>query len=76
MCRVHAEEAATVGADVLDRFQARHRTRHEMLRGTFQGRDDLFAQQRLRHALPYVDQGKHEADRQQHTVDHAGEIHQ
>ncbi|KAG9553420.1 hypothetical protein KCV01_g22697, partial [Aureobasidium melanogenum] len=72
---VHAEEAAAVGADVLDRLQARHRAGDDVLHGTFQrGRIDA-AGEGLRHALPYVDQRKQQADRQQHAPGHAGEIH-
>jgi hypothetical protein len=49
---VHAEEAAAVGAEVLDRLEARHRAHQDVLLHAFQRGRHGFAGKRLRHALP------------------------
>ena len=61
MGRVDAVEAPTMGADMLS---------HAFQRGS-----DRVAAKRLRHALPYVDEGEKQAHGKQYSIDDTGEIH-
>jgi len=72
--RVGVEEAAAVGAQHLDCLLRGDRAEREGLLGAFQrGRIDI-GTQRLRHALPDVDQGDDDRHRQQHVESDADQI--
>ena len=74
MRRIGVEEAAAIGAELLDDFLARHRPDGDRLLRPFErGRIDR-ASKRLRNAESEQDKGADERDRQQDVERHAGHI--
>ncbi|MCY1244812.1 hypothetical protein D9M72_579100 [compost metagenome] len=71
---VDVEEAATIGAELLDRLLARDRAERDRLLGAFERRCGEVRVEGLRQAGP--DHGKRhdDGDRQQHVEGRTGEI--
>ena len=71
---IGVEEAAAIGAEHLDGDLRGHRTDRDRLLRTFErGGVDIGAE-RLRHAEPDIDEGQHDAERQQDVERAAGHI--
>ena len=71
---VGAEEAAAVGAQVLDDFKRRHRPHPQNLIRAFQGLHHDILREILRHTLPYQQQPAHQGEGQQHAGGDANQI--
>ncbi len=76
MGRVHIEEAAAIGAELLDRHLARHRTKGDGLARALQRRRVEGGGERLRHAGQGEKEGKQQRAGQQDVEGRAGEIDQ
>ncbi|MCY1354583.1 hypothetical protein D9M69_409660 [compost metagenome] len=74
MRRVHAEEAATVGAQLLDGDLAGRRAERDALLGALQGHRVGVVQESLRNALPDEEQRQQQAQRQQAVEGAAGQV--
>ena len=66
MRRVGIEEAAAIGAQLLDDLLRGDRSLRDDLLGAFQRLDVSVGAEVLRHALPYQHQREHDADGKQH----------
>ena len=68
------EEAAAIGAELLDRDLARDRAERDRLLGAFERRDGCAGVERLRHAHGHLDQRGNHGERQQHVENRARHI--
>ncbi|MNT04973.1 hypothetical protein D3C72_1395750 [compost metagenome] len=75
MRSIRVEETAAVGAQVLDALQAGHRPRQQLLARAFERACPGLGVQRLRNALPYIDQRQYKGERQEHAPEHAHIVH-
>ena len=71
---IHGVETAAIGAQMLDAFKAGDRANDKLLLRAFQRGCHGLGVQRLRHALPDINQRHDEAQRQQQAIENAGEI--
>lgn len=74
MGRVDAEEAAAIGAQLLDGDLAGRRAERDGLLGALQGGGMDIVEEGLRHALPDQQQRQQQAQRQQHVEGAAGQV--